>query len=228
MNAHSYNIEIGVESGQVEESVLGIFHSILLHRSTGKFHYRQEGTYSVGTVGTEDVDCEFVDFTYVSVASKALDAIVRKHVSAFREQLELKSVNGLASGTITLEFYQKRRNRWPFNDECVPWEIWNLQIVERVMSSENERVVARETAGARLAEKVASIVEAVGRHEFVPKMPTQSDLSLVFETSLVDVQPYLFKIYHTFGNSGFNGSSGNNSNTVGSTVRRLFRDTLTL
>ncbi|XP_002125864.2 autophagy-related protein 101 [Ciona intestinalis] len=227
MNAHSYNIEIVVECGQVEESVLGIFHSILLHRSTGKFHYRHEGTYSVGTVGTNDVDCEFVDFTYVAVASNALDAILRKHVGAFREQLEQKSINGVAAGTISLEFFQKRRNRWPFNDECVPWEVWNLQVIERVLSSENERVVARETAGARLAEKVASIVEAVGRHEFVPKMPTQSDLSLVFETSLADVQPYLFKVYHTFGNTGFSGTS-NNPNTVGSTVRRLFRDTLTL
>lgn len=31
-----------------------------------KFHYKQEGTYSIGTVGVEDVDCDFVDFTYVS------------------------------------------------------------------------------------------------------------------------------------------------------------------
>ena len=31
-----------------------------------QFHYRKEGSYTIGTVGFEDVDCQFVDFTYVS------------------------------------------------------------------------------------------------------------------------------------------------------------------
>ena len=31
-----------------------------------QFHYKQEGSYSIGTVGMVDVDCDFVDFTYVS------------------------------------------------------------------------------------------------------------------------------------------------------------------
>ena len=32
-----------------------------------QFHYKQEGSYSIGTVGMGDVDCDFVDFTYVSL-----------------------------------------------------------------------------------------------------------------------------------------------------------------
>ena len=32
-----------------------------------QFHYKQEGSYSIGTVGWVDEDCDFVDFTYVSV-----------------------------------------------------------------------------------------------------------------------------------------------------------------
>lgn len=31
-----------------------MLHTVLLHRSTGKFHYKKEGTYSIGTVGTQD------------------------------------------------------------------------------------------------------------------------------------------------------------------------------
>ena len=34
----------------------------------------------------------------------------------------------------------------------------------------------------------------MNKPEFVPKMPNQSDLELVFDTSLQDVQPYLFKV----------------------------------
>ena len=34
----------------------------------------------------------------------------------------------------------------------------------------------------------------MNRHEYVPKMPNQSELDLVFDTSLQDVQPYLCKV----------------------------------
>ncbi|CAK8689373.1 autophagy-related protein 101-like [Clavelina lepadiformis] len=230
MNANSYNVEILVERSQVEEAVLGIFHTILLHRTTGKFHYHteKERFYSVGTVGTDDVDCEFLNFTYVRVASKVLDSMIRKQIVDFCEQLQQKTNNNLSMGTITLEFYQKRRSRWPFNDECVPWEIWNIQVTERVLATESERNIVKETTGSKLGDKVISVVEAVGRHDFVPKMPAQADLPLVFETSLLDVQPYLFKIYFNFGNIGFSHTGSNKASSVGSTVRKIFRNTLTL
>lgn len=54
------------ECHQVSEVVSCIFHSILFHRTLGKFHYRQEGKYSIGTIGYEDIDCDFIDLTYVS------------------------------------------------------------------------------------------------------------------------------------------------------------------
>lgn len=41
-------------------------HFVVVVTWYSKFHYKQEGTYSIGTVGVEDVDCDFVDFTYVS------------------------------------------------------------------------------------------------------------------------------------------------------------------
>ena len=34
-------------------------------RTTGKFTYQLESSYSVGTVGYEDVDCDTIDHTYV-------------------------------------------------------------------------------------------------------------------------------------------------------------------
>ena len=44
-----------------------LFHTLLFHRTLGKFHYKQEGNYCVGTVGYEDVDCDFIDLTYVYI-----------------------------------------------------------------------------------------------------------------------------------------------------------------
>ena len=220
MNAKTYNIDVQVERQQVEETVLSLFHTILFHRSMGKFTYRQEKAYSVGTIGTEDIDCEYIDFTFVRISSKLLDVIVRKHVVAFRDQLAEHSYNGIALGTITLEFFQKRRSHWPFSEECVPWEIWNIQVTERSLPQFFKQVPNRESAVTKLGDKIASIVEAVGRHDFLPKMPELTELPLVFDTSFPNIQPFLFKIYYNFGGA----SSSSKTNSVGSTVRRLFRD----
>lgn len=84
MNCRSEILEVTVETRQVEEATLAVLHTILLHRSTGKFHYKKEGTYSIGTVGTLDIDCDFIDFTFVRVSSEELDRVLRKAVSEFK------------------------------------------------------------------------------------------------------------------------------------------------
>lgn len=84
MNCRSEVLEVSVEGRQVEEAMLAVLHTVLLHRSTGKFHYKKEGTYSIGTVGIQDVDCDFIDFTYVRVSSEELDRALRKVVGEFK------------------------------------------------------------------------------------------------------------------------------------------------
>lgn len=80
---------MSVEGRQIEETMLAVLHTILLHRSTGKFHYKKEGTYSIGTVGTQDVDCDFIDFTYVRVSSEELDRALKKAVGEFKVKLDI-------------------------------------------------------------------------------------------------------------------------------------------
>lgn len=38
---------------------------------------------------------------------------------------------------ITLEFYQKKKSRWMFKPEEIPWEIWTIKIEQMPLSSEN-------------------------------------------------------------------------------------------
>lgn len=90
MNCRSEALEVTVEARQVEEAMLALLHTILLHRSTGKFHYKKEGTYSIGTVGTQDIDCDFIDFTFVRVSSEELDRAIRRAVSEFKVQTVLR------------------------------------------------------------------------------------------------------------------------------------------
>ena len=68
--------------------------------------------------------------------------------------------------------------------------------------------------------QVLFISEEMNKHGFVPKMPSQADLELIFDTSYQDVQPYLFKISHA--------TSMPTSPSMGTAVRRLIRATLTL
>lgn len=92
---------MSVEGRQVEEAMLAVLHTVLLHRSTGKFHYKKEGTYSIGTVGTQDVDCDFIDFTYVRVSSEELDRALRKVVGEFKVRWGTV-LSGLEGSTLTL------------------------------------------------------------------------------------------------------------------------------
>uniref|UniRef100_A0A8C3M0D3 Autophagy-related protein 101 n=2 Tax=Phasianinae TaxID=9072 RepID=A0A8C3M0D3_CHRPC len=190
MNCRAEVLEVSVEGRQVEEAMLAVLHTVLLHRSTGKFHYKKEGTYSIGTVGTQDVDCDFIDFAYVRVSSEELDRALRKAVGEFKDALRSSGSDGM--GQISLEFYQKKKSRWPFSDECIPWELWTIKVNVVNLANEQERQICRE----------------------------KSEVDNVFDTSLKDVQPYLYKISYqitdTLGTS------------VTTTMRRLIKDTLAL
>lgn len=67
MNARRHVIDVTCDAGQVEDSVSCLFHTILFHRSLGKFKFGEDAagqpTILIGTVGYEDVDCTAVDLT---------------------------------------------------------------------------------------------------------------------------------------------------------------------
>lgn len=217
MNARAHVFELSVESRQVEEVVTGLFHSLILHRTLGKFHYKQEQNYSVGTLGFVDEDCDFIDFTYVRVASDLLDNNVKKEVSIFRDQLQESNSE---SGQISLEFYQRKKARWLFQGECIPWEVWTVKLDVITLNNEHERQICRGKLGEIMTEKVLYIADIMNRHEFVPKIPSQSEVDLVFDTSYIDVQPYLHRISHQL--------NGPSSSSVSTTMRKFIKDTLAL
>uniref|UniRef100_A0A1E1XVN6 Autophagy-related protein 101 n=1 Tax=Amblyomma sculptum TaxID=1581419 RepID=A0A1E1XVN6_AMBSC len=217
MNARSEVFELCLEGRQVQEAVSGIFHTLLFHRTLGKFHYKEEGSYSVGTVGFEDITCDFVDFTYVRCASDELNETLTREIVAFSERL--RSHDGPRSGNIGLEFYQKRRGRWLLL-ENIPWEVWNIRINILTLPNEQERQRQRVRLGEQLAEKVIAVAASLNRQQYLPKVPSEPDLELVFDTHYRDIQPYHFKVIsHTSGPS-------NNPSSVGSTMRKLLKDTL--
>ena len=65
------------------EAVSSLLHTVLFHRTLGKvsrrphasrvtlrpafqFNYTHDSSYSIGTLGFEEISCDFIDFTYVS------------------------------------------------------------------------------------------------------------------------------------------------------------------
>lgn len=219
MNARTQTFELTMEGRQVDEAVASIFHTVLFHRSLGKFFYTAEGSYSVGTVGYTDVDCDFIDLTYVCCTSNLLDQTIKKEISGFSELL--RGNEGTGIGQISLEFFQKKPSRWLFQPECIPWEVWTIRLELITLNTEDERQVCREKVGELLTDKILYITEVMNRHDYLPKMPNQSELELIFDTSYADVQPYLFKMHYSIS-----GPSAGTS--VGSTMKKLIRETLAL
>jgi autophagy-related protein 101 len=220
MNSRSHLFDIAVEARQVEEAIASIFHTVLFHRSFGKFTYQDDSSYIIGTIGYEDVDCDYIGgYTYVRAQSPGLDRTLRQELAAFSNDLRRNSGTDRGTGQVSLEFYQ-RKKRWLVQAEDIPWEVWTVRCELVHLGNEHERLRLQEKVGEMLSEKVLFIAEEMNKHGFVPKMPSQADLELIFDTSYQDVQPYLFKISHA--------TSMPTSPSMGTAVRRLIRDTLTL
>jgi autophagy-related protein 101 len=218
MNARSQIFEFSLEDRQINEALASIFHTVLFHRSLGKFLFSNDSSYSVGTIGTQDIDCDFIDFTYVCCSSPSLDRQIKKEISSFSEQL--RSPESTGAGQISLEFFQKKKNRWPFQTEFIPWEVWTIRIDICKLHNEDERQMYRESVGDMLTEKILYITEVINRHDlYVPKMPAQTELDLIFDTTYPDIQPYSFK---------FTTSASASTSSVKSTMHRLIKETLSL
>ncbi|XP_050684758.1 autophagy-related protein 101 [Leptidea sinapis] len=222
MNARVITFEMAMEGSQVDEVVASIFHTVLFHRSSGKFTYNNEESYSIRTVSYVDVDCDFIDFTYVCCESDTLGLNVKKKISVFSKLLRaLDGTSAPAKGQISLEFFQRRRPHWRFGRmETVPWEVWTVCCELTKAENGQDMHSKHENVVEMLQDKIVFITEIINRHEYVPKMPNRSDADLIFDTSYADIQPYLFKIDYKL--------SETESYTVGNTVRKLIRDTLAL
>lgn len=180
----------------------------------------------------------------VCCASNDLDRTLKREIAGFSEALRSHD-GGQRSGQISLEFFQKKRSRWLFQPECIPWEVWTVRLDLLALHSEHERQLCREQVGDLLTDKIMCVAEAMNRHEFIPKMPTQAELDLVFDTSYIDVQPYLFKVskrkinlkllvilyfinfFFVCPQIGFS-TCGPTNPSVSSTMKKLIKETLSL
>ncbi len=165
----------------------------------------------------QDVDCDFIDITYVCCSSYYLDSVLKKEISKFSDSLRRDNQGW---GQISLEFFQKKKSHWPFQPENISWEVWNVHIELLKLCNENDRLLQKEAVGEKIGEKIIHIAEIMNRHEYLPSIPPQSELELIFDTSFPDVQPYLFKLVYTTPDTA--------SPSVGSTIRKFIQGSLSL
>ncbi|VDD88679.1 unnamed protein product [Enterobius vermicularis] len=233
-----------LEIRQVRDAVSAVFHTLLLHRSMGKFNFKSENNYQVGSIGVEEVDCDSIDLTYVRVNSSKLVSYVQTEVDTFcydlEKAVELPSTSRnltsfpscpygvpLCSTKISLEFFQRRKRQWLMPEEEVPWEVWQLQL-DIVSITENEYFTRmKEIVADSLSDIVLSTCGAINKPQYMPKIPTRSELMKVFDDSFPDCQPYLFRITKpTLGDRS--DSAGLLGNLNFRSVKRLLKDTLSV
>ncbi|OQV12482.1 putative Autophagy-related protein 101 [Hypsibius exemplaris] len=227
MNARRHVIDLTCEARQVEDSVSCLFHTILFHRSLGKFRFREDKlgnqTIVIGTVGFDDVDCTAVDLTYVRCSSTELRRAVAKEVSPFATALQQEASSSSATAAISLEFYEKRpRGLSVMGYDKLPWEIWVIKFTLVQSDTESERLRYRYELAPVLSDKMLTIVDVMNRYEYVPKNPHKDQLDVVFDISFPDVQPYLFRISRNVE------SSNPSSQSVSKSMGRFLRDALEL
>ncbi len=74
-------------------------------------------------------------------------------------------------GQISLEFYQKKKSRWPFSDECIPWEVWSIKVNVVNLANEQERQICREKVGEKLARKSSTSWRSLTVTSIFPRCP---------------------------------------------------------
>ncbi|PIC37409.1 hypothetical protein B9Z55_016047 [Caenorhabditis nigoni] len=91
MNIRQNELRLTVELRQVTDAVECVFHSLLLHRTLGRFQYNDEKTFSIGSIGIQEVNCEQIDMTYThqwATDSKLKATRLSKGVRGSRKLLE--------------------------------------------------------------------------------------------------------------------------------------------
>lgn len=219
MNARAQLFEFSCEFRQVPEILSTIFHTVLIHRTAGKHTAKTENpnAYTIGSVGFCDIDCDFLDYTYVQLNSTELTNRVNQEVMAFVEGLKAAECN-----KISLEFFTRKKKSWPLNfqSENIPWEIWTIKIELMQLSNEDERQVLREKLSDLLGEKVRQIIEIMDKPDYTPKLQNQNQLDTIYESDFKDLQPYLFRTYYALDGAV-------NQISVGNTMKRMLKDALT-
>ncbi|KAI1728015.1 hypothetical protein DdX_00165 [Ditylenchus destructor] len=246
MNARNQQLQLTVECRQIRDVTLCAFHTILLHRSVGKFKYSSDVNYTLGSIGIEEIDCDQIDLTYVRVNSPELVADLDSKVRDFADAIHTVISDGyflsgssphsvdkegrlhgierwenLFPAQIKLEFYQRRKRQWPIPEDHVPWEVWELHLdVVRTLNNEDFYRM-REFVGEKLSDTILSVCEIVNKPQYLPKMPTRMELPYVYDDRFLDCHPYLYRVESDYG-----GRLSENA-SKSSFMKKLFRDTLT-
>ncbi|XP_054155096.1 autophagy-related protein 101-like [Oppia nitens] len=225
MNARSNTFEFNCLGSEVNEIVSAIFHSIVFYRCYGKFQYKHEDSYSIGTLGYEEIDCDFIDFTYIRISSPQLIQNINKAIKEFVD--ELRQDNSQTNGAITLKFFSRRRGRWPFTDAPLVWEIWTVKVnCDRDRDRDKDsKECQRDRIEDLLLEKLISIIQIMNSSKsYLPQMPNQQNSDTIFETNYSDVQPYIFQISHTMGaaaNPQLMATQGTDENVIKKFIKEI-------
>ncbi|XP_026679819.1 autophagy-related protein 101 [Diaphorina citri] len=172
----------------------------------------------------------------IRCSSADLNQTVRKHVNQFSNILRNTQDSNVSpnptSGQISLEFFKKNKKHWPFNEICIPWELWNVRLELIKLNNEQERRLSCEKIVNVLTQQVIYICDVMNRNDYVPNIPIKSELDLIFDTSYRDIQPYLFKI-HFLNSSQYNlvdeacpGVSNPAGHTASSSVAHFVKKTI--
>ncbi|VDN57166.1 unnamed protein product [Dracunculus medinensis] len=240
MNARSSVSKLTIEIRQIKETLLAIFAPLILQRTHGKIRYTAENIYQHGSVGFKEVLCDSIPFTYVCVNSNELNAKLQTEIDLFCSEVSSILNNTervlhdsfsdsakyeivIPSAKIGLEFYQRQRRLLLPQD--VPWEIWQMDLTVVRATDDGYLSSLADSLADELTSLHLNFISAINQSIYLPKVPSKSELLNVFDDSISDCNPYLYRIVRPQLSDGSRSSSYWQS-AGGATVRRFLKDTL--
>ena len=81
---------------------------------------------------------EFQSFAK-KIMQKSLMQLIKNTLCSAMPALSFHTFLYLFFFQISLEFYQKKKTRWMFSTECIPWEVWTIKLDILTLSNESGR-----------------------------------------------------------------------------------------
>lgn len=76
-----------------------------------------------------------VDLIFLSVQGLDINAVYELYLHCYSSSWRSCILQ------ISLEFHQKKRARWPFPAECIPWEVWTIKLDVITLANEHGNLI---------------------------------------------------------------------------------------
>jgi Autophagy-related protein 101 len=167
MNCLDYTVPtFQIDSHQLENILQCIIHTILFHRMIYK------------SIKPKECHCSaFESISYCSINDPILEKNVQTHIQSLMKKINIQYKNTEQKFYFSISFYKLIEHMWPFQDEHIYTERWNLSIS---IYSIYDKSLSRDTKDRRVNESYHQLLSILSKAN-IPTPHLDSNQYLYFD-----------------------------------------------